>query len=162
MAYTQKNNPFPVTSCGRRRPERVDNMNTPLHKDQLVKTTKHGDGNSRVKPVKELDENTQSQTIKNPDKSTITNRYKKGELVDTLYNPKPLNPKNTKKLKTPKIPRSLKNVEAPEYNPVVNVSEKDEMVHNYNKNSKNNKAKSNKKKTRKTLNLVTGKINKTA
>ena len=33
--YVQKNNPFPVTSCGRRR-----NLGSPLHVTSLEKTTK--------------------------------------------------------------------------------------------------------------------------
>ena len=44
MAYEQKENPFPVTSCGRRRPERVSSMHeqsgdSPLNK-KIRKTTK--------------------------------------------------------------------------------------------------------------------------
>ena len=35
MAYVQKNNPFPVTSCGRRR-----NLGSPLHKDFDFKSEK--------------------------------------------------------------------------------------------------------------------------
>tara|TARA_R100000541_G_scaffold43918_1_gene51079 strand:- start:3138 stop:3491 length:354 start_codon:yes stop_codon:yes gene_type:complete len=43
MAYIQSKNPFPVTSCGRRRPERVSSINedveSPIEK-RLRKTTK--------------------------------------------------------------------------------------------------------------------------
>ena len=70
----------------------------------------------------------------------------------------------TKKIrkKKPRIPNKLKNVEMPEYNAKVNVSDKDQAVYNYNKKNKNTKAKTDKKMTRKTKNLVTGKTNKTA
>jgi hypothetical protein len=41
--YVQKNNPFPVTSCGRRR-----NMGSPLHSNEPRKTTKGKGRNFRT------------------------------------------------------------------------------------------------------------------
>jgi hypothetical protein len=103
----------------------------------------------------------QSFTVKSPDKSTRTNRYRDGKFEDTNYNPSKMKTKKIRK-KKPRIPNVLKNVEMPEYNVKVNVSDKDQAVYNYNNKNKNNKAKTGKKTTRKTKNLVTGKINKTA
>ena len=51
MAYVQSSNPFPVTSCGRRRPERVSSMHegsdSPLDK-RIRKTTKGKGRNFRT------------------------------------------------------------------------------------------------------------------
>ena len=51
MAYVQSKNPFPVTSCGRRRPERVssmyDEVESPIEK-RLRKTTKGKGRNFRT------------------------------------------------------------------------------------------------------------------
>tara|TARA_R100001369_G_scaffold12140_3_gene26050 strand:- start:6 stop:347 length:342 start_codon:yes stop_codon:yes gene_type:complete len=53
MAYEQKSNPFPVTSCGRRRPERVSSMykespmsmrKTTKGKDRTFRTPEEGAG----------------------------------------------------------------------------------------------------------------------
>jgi len=133
-------------------------MNSPFRKDQLVKTS---EGTQRVKPVKNLGDGVQSFTVKSPDKSTTTNRYRDGEFEDANYNPGKMKTKKIRK-KKPRIPNKLKNVEMPEYNAKVNVSDKDQAVYNYNKKNKNTKAKTDKKMTRKTKNLVTGKTNKTA
>ena len=43
MAYTQKNHPFPVTSCGRRR-----NLGSPLYSNEPRKTTKGKGRNFRT------------------------------------------------------------------------------------------------------------------
>ena len=43
MAYVQKNNPFPITSCGRRR-----NDGSPLHSNEPRKTTKGLNRNFRT------------------------------------------------------------------------------------------------------------------
>ena len=52
MAYVQKSNPFAITSCGRRRPERVDSIykadDSPIEK-RLRKTTKGKGRNFRTK-----------------------------------------------------------------------------------------------------------------
>tara|TARA_R110000851_G_scaffold235633_1_gene388191 strand:- start:460 stop:873 length:414 start_codon:yes stop_codon:yes gene_type:complete len=133
-------------------------MNSPFRKDQLVETS---DGTQRVKPVKNLGDGVQSFTVKSPDKSTRTNRYRDGKFEDTNYNPSKMKTKKIRK-KKPRIPNVLKNVEMPEYNVKVNVSDKDQAVYNYNKKNKNTKAKPGKKTITKTKNLVTGKINKTA
>jgi len=133
-------------------------MNSPFRKDQLVKTS---EGTQRVKPVKNLGDGVQSFTVKSPDKSTTTNRYRDGKFEDANYNPGKMKTKKIRK-KKPRIPNKLKNVEMPEYNAKVNVSDKDQAVYNYNKKNKNTKAKTDKKMTRKTKNLVTGKTNKTA
>ena len=133
-------------------------MNSPFRKDQLVKTS---EGTQRVKPVKNLGDGVESFTVKSPDKSTTTNRYRDGEFEDSNYNPGKMKTKKIRK-KKPRIPNKLKNVEMPEYNVKVNVSDKDQAVYNYNKKNKNTKAKPGKKTITKTKNLVTGKINKTA
>ena len=133
-------------------------MNSPFRKDQLVETS---DGTQRVKPVKNLGNGVQSFTVKSPDKSTRTNRYRDGKFEDTNYNPGKMKTKKIRK-KKPRIPNKLKNVEMPEYNVKVNVSDKDQAVYNYNKKNKKTKAKEGKKRITKTKNLVTGKINKTA
>jgi len=44
MAYVQKSNPFPITSCGRRRPERVSNMNSPMKASNEPRKTTKGKG----------------------------------------------------------------------------------------------------------------------
>ena len=133
-------------------------MNSPFRKDQLVKTS---EGTQRVKPVKNLGDGVQSFTVKSPDKSTTTNRYRDGKFEDANYNPGKMKTKKIRK-KKPRIPNKLKNVEMPEYNAKVNVSDKDQAVYNYNKKNKNTKAKEGKKRITKTKNLVTGKTNKTA
>ena len=104
-------------------------MASPLKKDQLVNITKHGGGVARVKPVKNIGNGTQTMTIKNPDKSTVTNRYKDGDLVASDYNPKKMKIKKIKKLKTQRIPRKLKTVEEPSYtSPKVNITKEDKQV----------------------------------
>lgn len=133
-------------------------MNSPFRKDKLVKTS---EGTQRVKPVKNIGDGVQSFTVKSPDKSTTTNRYRDGKFEDSNYNPGKIKTKKIRKKKI-RIPNKLKNVKMPEYNVKTSVSEKDEMVYNYNNKNKNTKAKTGKKTTRKTKNLVTGKINKTA
>jgi hypothetical protein len=104
-------------------------MSSPLKKDQLVNITKHGGGVARVKPVKNIGNGTQTMTVRNPDKSTVTNRYKDGELVASDYNPKKMKTKKIKKLKTQHIPRKLKKVEEPSYtSPKVNITKEDKQV----------------------------------
>ena len=44
MSYVQKTNPFPVTSCGRRRPERVSDMNSPMKASNEPRKTTKGKG----------------------------------------------------------------------------------------------------------------------
>ena len=44
MSYVQKSNPFPVTSCGRRRPERVSNMDSPMKASNEPRKTTKGKG----------------------------------------------------------------------------------------------------------------------
>lgn len=130
-------------------------MNSPFRKDKLVKTS---EGTQRVKPVKNIGDGVQSFTVKSPDKSTTTNRYRDGKFEDSNYNPSKIKPKKIRKKKI-RIPNKLKNVKMPEYNVKTNVSEKDEMVYNYN-NKKKQTVKDSKKKSKKVKNLVTGKTNK--
>tara|TARA_R100000541_G_scaffold13936_3_gene23293 strand:+ start:607 stop:1059 length:453 start_codon:yes stop_codon:yes gene_type:complete len=148
-----------------------------MPKDKLVNTTKHGEGSSRVKPIKKIGKNAEGKTIqtmlvKNPDKSTITNRYKDGDLVDSNYNPKKMRKKKTKKLKSTRIPRKLKKVATPSYTaPEVTLDKKTQAIADARDRKKNSKKKlkikipkikiNKGKKVRKTRNLVTGKINKT-
>jgi len=128
---------------------------SPYRKDQIVSLS---DQKVRIKPVKNLGNDVQAQTIKQEDKSTITNRYKKGNLVDSNYNPSKIKTKKIRK-KSIRVPSKLKNVKSPEYNSKTNVSEKDEMVYKYNK-KKRQTVKDPKKKSKKVKNLVTGKTNK--
>tara|TARA_R100001377_G_scaffold15768_1_gene8043 strand:- start:574 stop:921 length:348 start_codon:yes stop_codon:yes gene_type:complete len=44
MSYVQTKNPFPVTSCGRRRPERVASMNSPVKASNEPRKTTKGKG----------------------------------------------------------------------------------------------------------------------
>ena len=44
MSYVQTKNPFPVTSCGRRRPERVSDMNSPMKVSNEPRKTTKGKG----------------------------------------------------------------------------------------------------------------------
>jgi len=44
MSYVQTKNPFPVTSCGRRRPERVSDMNSPIKAGNEPRKTTKGKG----------------------------------------------------------------------------------------------------------------------
>ena len=104
-------------------------MPTPLKKDKLVNITKHGGGVARVKPVKDIGDGTQTMTIKNPDKSTITNRYKDGNITSSDYNPKKMKEKKIKKLKTQRIPRKLKKIEEPSYTSAkVNITKEDKQI----------------------------------
>jgi len=143
---------------------------SPYQKDQLVKTKLHGDGTSRVKPIKDIGGGVKTQLIKNPDKSTVTQRYQDNEFVSSDYNPKKMKVKKPKKLKTTKVPRKLKNVKAPEYNVKVNLDEKTQKIAEARaknpKKKKNliskiftNKNKTSRPKTRRVKNLVTGKTN---
>ena len=67
MAYVQKSNPFAITSCGRRRPERVDSIykadDSPIEK-RLRKTTK-GKGRNFNNPGSKL-------------KTAVTGKVKRG------------------------------------------------------------------------------------
>lgn len=52
MAYTQKNNPFPVTSCGRRRAEGVGKgFNSPLKKADPRRTIGPGKNFNKANPT---------------------------------------------------------------------------------------------------------------
>lgn len=148
-----------------------------MPKDKLVKTTLHGEGSSRVKPIKKIGKDEQgnevrTMKIKNPDKSTVTNRYIDGNLVASDYNPKKMKVKKTRKLKSAKIPRKLKKIKSPSYTaPEVTLDKKTQAISDARDRKKNSKKKlkiklpklkvNRGKKTRKTKNLVTGKINKT-
>ena len=143
---------------------------SPYQKDQLVKTELHGDGTSRVKPIKDIGGGVKTQLIKNPDKSTVTQRYKDNEFVSSNYNPKKMKVKKTKKLKTTRVPRKLKNVKTPEYNVKVNLDEKTQKIADArakNPKKKKNlvskiftkKNKTSRPKARRVKNLVTGKTN---
>jgi|TARA_R100001463_G_scaffold29985_1_gene68249 hypothetical protein len=143
---------------------------SPYRKDKLVTTDKHGGGVARVKPVKHHGDGVSSFTVKNPDKSTVTFRSRNTDFEDANYNPKPLKPKKTKKLKTKRVPRKLKNVKAPEYNVKVNLDEKTQKIadaRGKNPKKKKNlvskiftkKNKTSRPKARRVKNLVTGKTN---
>jgi hypothetical protein len=151
----------------------------PRRKDQLVKLS---DGIARVKKMKYLGKNEDgerinTQVIKNPDKSTVTNRYKSGNLVASDYNPKKMKVKKIKKMKKTRVPRKLKKVKAPGYiSPEVTLDKNTQAIADA-RGRKANKSKISKivdkvkniklpkikkgRKVRKTRNLVTGKINKT-
>ena len=151
----------------------------PRRKDQLVKLT---DGIARVKKMKYLGKNedgerVNTQVIKNPDKSTVTNRYKDGDLVERDYNPKKMKVKKARKMKKTRIPRKLKKVKTPGYvSPEVTLDKKTQAIADARDRAKNTSTKKKivkkikniklpkfkkRRKVRKTRNLVTGKINKT-
>ena len=143
-----------------------------MPKDKIINTDKHGGGKARVKPVKDLGDGVRSFTVKNPDKSTYTFRYRNTKQEDANYNPKPLKPKKTKRMKKERIPRKLKNIKAPSYTaPEVTLDKKTQAISDARDRKKNSKKKlkiklpklkvNKGRKTRKTKNLVTGKINKT-
>lgn len=148
-----------------------------MPKDQKISTTKHGEGTSRVKPIKDIGNGVKTQLIKNPDKSTVTQRYKGGELVDSNYNPKKMRVKKTRKLKKTRIPKKLKKIDAPGYvSKPVTLDKKTQAISDSRDRKKNrtlikkvsDKIKKVKlpkikkgKKIRKTKNLITGKINRT-
>ena len=77
--YVQKNNPFPVTSCGRRR-----NTGSPLHNDNEPKKTTKGKGRN-FRTVKEgagmTEKGVAEYRRKNPGsklKTAVTGKVKKG------------------------------------------------------------------------------------
>lgn len=143
-----------------------------MPKDKLVSTTKHGEGSSRIKPIKKIGKNEQGEEIrtmkiKNPDKSTVTNRYKDGDLVASNYNPKKMKVKKARKLKSARIPRKLKKVATPSYTaPEVTLDKNTQAIADARDRKKKlkiklPKIKKNKgKRIRKTKNLITGKTNK--
>jgi len=148
-----------------------------MPKDQNIATTKHGEGTSRVKPIKDIGSGVKTQLIKNPDKSTVTQRYKDGKLVASDYNPKKMKVKKTRKLKKTRVPRKLKKVKTPGYvSPEVTLDKKTQAISDARdrkanrstvkkvvdkvKNIKLPKVKKG-RKVRRTRNLVTGKLNKT-
>lgn len=143
-----------------------------MPKDKLVSTTKHGEGSSRIKPIKKIGKNEQGKEIrtmkiKNPDKSTVTNRYKDGNLVASDYNPKKMKVKKTRKLKSARIPRKLKKVATPSYTaPEVTLDKNTQAIADARNRKKKLKIKLPKfkknkgRRTRKTKNLITGKTNK--
>jgi len=148
-----------------------------MPKDKLVRVNKHGDGMARVKPIKDLGDGVRSFTVKNPDKSTYTFRYRNTNQEDANYNPKPLKPKKTKRMKSKRIPRKLKNIKAPGYvSPEVTLDKKTQAIADARDRAKNTSTKKKilkkvkniklpkvkkGRKVRKTRNLVTGKLNKT-
>ena len=148
-----------------------------MPKDQKIATTKHGEGTSRIKPIKDIGNGVRTQLIKNPDKSTVTQRYKDGKLVDSNYTPKKMKVKKIRKLKTTRIPRKLKKINAPGYvSKPVTLDKKTQAISDSRDRKKNrtlikkvsDKIKKVKlpkikkgKKIRKTKNLITGKINRT-
>ena len=143
-----------------------------MPKDKLVSTTKHGKGSSRIKPIKKIGKDEQGKEIrtmkiKNPDKSTVTNRYKDGNLVASDYNPKKMKVKKTRKLKSARIPRKLKKIKSPSYTaPEVTLDKNTQAIADARNRKKKLKIKLPKfkknkgKRTRKTKNLITGKTNK--
>ena len=148
-----------------------------MPKDKLVNTTIHGEGSSRVKPIKKIGKDEQGKEvramkIKNPDKSTVTNRYKDGDLVASDYNPKKMKVKKTRKLKSTRVPRKLKKIKSPSYTaPGVTLDKKTQAIADARDRRKNKKKKlkiklpkfkvNRGKRTRQTKNLITGKMNKT-
>lgn len=143
-----------------------------MPKDKLVKTTKHGEGMARVKPFKRHGDGVASSTVKNPDKSTVTFRYRDTNFEDSNYNPKKMKVKGTKKMKKQRIPRKLKGIKAPGYvSPEVTLDPKTQAIADARDRRKNKKKKlkiklpklkvNKGRKTRRTKNLITGKINKT-
>tara|TARA_R110002124_G_scaffold189070_3_gene356328 strand:- start:4520 stop:4972 length:453 start_codon:yes stop_codon:yes gene_type:complete len=149
-----------------------------MPKDKLVNTSLHGDGESRVKSIKNIGNGVKTQLIKNPDGSTITQRYEDNKLVASDYNPKKMKVKKMRKKRVAK-PKPLKAGPTPSYTaPAVTAEEqvemdKQERINKYNKKNRKKKGFKNivnkiksiipkkGRRTRKTRNLVTGGINRT-
>ena len=135
-----------------------------MPKDKIVKTSKHGDGESRVKSIKDIGGGVKTQLIKNPDKSTITQRYEDNKLVSSNYNPKKMKVKKMRKRRVVK-PKPIKAGPTPNYTSKLNFSDeeqkimdKQERINKYNKKNKK-KRRVKRPKARRTKNLVTGKTN---
>lgn len=138
-----------------------------MPKDKIVKTSKHGDGESRVKSIKSIGGGVKTQLIKNPDKSTITQRYENNELVASDYNPKKMKVKKMRKRRVTKS-KPIKPGPTPNYTSKLSFSDEEQKImdkqERINKYNKKNKNKSRRKKVRRprkrrTKNLVTGKTN---
>ena len=135
-----------------------------MPKDKLVKTSKNGEGSSRVKYIKDIGGGVKTQLIKNPDKSTITQRYEDNKLVASNYNPKKMKVKKMRKRRVVK-PKPIKAGPTPNYTSKLNFSDeeqkimdKQERINKYNKKNKK-KRKVKRPRARRTKNLVTGKTN---
>jgi hypothetical protein len=135
-----------------------------MPKDKIVKTSKHGEGSSRVKSIKDIGGGVKTQLIKNPDKSTITQRYEDNKLVASNYNPKKMKVKKMRKRRVVKS-KPIKAGPTPNYTSKLNFSDeeqkimdKQERINKYNKKNKK-KRKVKRPRARRTKNLVTGKTN---
>ena len=135
-----------------------------MPKDKIVKTSKHGEGSSRVKSIKDIGGGVKTQLIKNPDKSTVTQRFEDNKLVASNYNPKKMKVKKMRKRRVVK-PKPIKAGPTPNYTSKLNFSDeeqkimdKQERINKYNKKNKK-KRKVKRPRARRTKNLVTGKTN---
>jgi len=101
-------------------------------KDQKIKNT---DGTTRVKPIKNVGtdptsgESVQNMVVKRADRTIETTRYSGGKEIGKTAQPKVLKKKRIKKLKTKNIPRKLKSVKAPEFNPTVKLDNEAQKVY---------------------------------